>query len=77
MSLKQQIDNDIKKAMLAKEKDALRRLRALKCAILLAERTADLTALNDYISISWRWKALELFEIYAFRLKILYSINQY
>ena len=37
MSLKQQIDNDIKKAMLAKEKDALRTLRALKSAILLAE----------------------------------------
>lgn len=37
MSLKQQIDNDIKTAMLAKEKDALRTLRALKSAILLAE----------------------------------------
>lgn len=36
MSLKQQIDTDIKKAMLAKEKDTLRALRALKSAILLA-----------------------------------------
>lgn len=37
MSLKQTIDGDIKKAMLAKEKDELRALRAIKSMILLAE----------------------------------------
>lgn len=37
MSLKQQIDNDIKKAMLAKEKEALEALRSIKSSILLAE----------------------------------------
>jgi len=37
MSLKQQIEQDIKKAMLAKDKDELRALRAIKSQILLAE----------------------------------------
>ncbi|MEK6782793.1 MAG: GatB/YqeY domain-containing protein [Bacteroidota bacterium] len=37
MSLKQQIDNDIKAAMLAKNKDELTALRAIKSMILLAE----------------------------------------
>jgi uncharacterized protein YqeY len=37
MSLKQQIDNDIKKAMLAKNKEELEALRAIKSSILLAE----------------------------------------
>lgn len=37
MSLKQQIDNDIKQAMLAKNKEELEALRAIKSAILLAE----------------------------------------
>lgn len=37
MSLKQQIDADIKQAMLAKEQDALRALRSIKSQILLAE----------------------------------------
>ncbi|MCK5372351.1 MAG: GatB/YqeY domain-containing protein [Cyclobacteriaceae bacterium] len=36
MSLKEQIEADIKKAMLAKEKDDLRALRAIKSMILLA-----------------------------------------
>jgi uncharacterized protein YqeY len=40
MSLKAQIDADIKKAMLAQSKDELRALRAIKSMILLAE-TAD------------------------------------
>lgn len=35
MSLEQQINNDIKAAMLAKEKDKLNALRAIKSAILL------------------------------------------
>lgn len=37
MSLKQQIDADIKKAMLAKSKDELDALRSIKSMILLAE----------------------------------------
>jgi len=37
MSLKQQIDQDIKKAMLEKRKDELTALRAIKSAIRLAE----------------------------------------
>lgn len=37
MSLKQQIDTDIKAAMLAKNKDELTALRAIKSMILLAE----------------------------------------
>jgi uncharacterized protein YqeY len=37
MALKQQIEGDIKKAMLAKDKDALRALRAIKSLILLEE----------------------------------------
>lgn len=40
MSLKQTIDADIKKAMLAQNKDELRALRGIKSMILLAE-TAD------------------------------------
>jgi len=37
MSLKKQIESDIKQAMLAKDKDKLRALRAIKSSILLAE----------------------------------------
>jgi uncharacterized protein YqeY len=37
MSLKQQIDSDIKQAMLAKNKEALDALRSIKSMILLAE----------------------------------------
>jgi uncharacterized protein len=37
MSLKSQIDNDIKQAMLAKEKEKLEALRGIKSMILLAE----------------------------------------
>jgi uncharacterized protein YqeY len=37
MSLKQQIDGDIKKAMLAKNKEELEALRSVKSMILLAE----------------------------------------
>jgi uncharacterized protein YqeY len=37
MSLRQQIDGDIKKAMLAKSKDELEALRSIKSLILLAE----------------------------------------
>lgn len=48
MSLKQQIESDIKKAMLAKDKDELRALRGIKSMILLAEtekgQAGELTA---------------------------------
>jgi uncharacterized protein YqeY len=37
MSLKQQIDGDIKKAMLARDKEELEALRSIKSLILLAE----------------------------------------
>lgn len=37
MNLKQQIDNDIKEAMRAKDKDSLKALRAIKSLILLEE----------------------------------------
>ena len=37
MALKEQIEADIKKAMLAKDKDGLRALRGIKSLILLAE----------------------------------------
>ena len=37
MNLKQRIDNDIKQAMLARKKDELTALRAIKSMILLAE----------------------------------------
>jgi hypothetical protein len=43
MSLKQQIDNDIKKAMLAKNKEELEALRAIKSLILLAETDKSTT----------------------------------
>lgn len=48
MSLKQQIDNDIKAAMLAKNKEELEALRSIKSLILLAETekggSGDITA---------------------------------
>ena len=48
MGLKQQIDGDIKKAMLAKNKEELEALRAIKSLILLAETdkgsTGDISA---------------------------------
>lgn len=43
MSLKQQIDNDIKKAMLAKNKEELEALRSIKSMILLAETDKSAT----------------------------------
>jgi uncharacterized protein YqeY len=48
MSLKTQIDNDIKQAMLAKNKEELEALRSIKSMILLAETekgvSADITS---------------------------------
>lgn len=48
MSLKQQIDNDIKKAMLAKNKEELEALRSIKSLILLAE--TDKTSIGEISS---------------------------
>ena len=51
MTLKQQIDADIKQAMLARDQDKLRALRAVKSLILLEETkegaTGELTADQD------------------------------
>lgn len=44
MSLKQQIDADIKKAMLAKNKEELESLRSIKAMILLAETEKGVSA---------------------------------
>lgn len=44
MSLKQQIDGDIKKAMLARNKEELEALRSIKSMILLAETEKGVTA---------------------------------
>jgi uncharacterized protein YqeY len=44
MSLKTTIDNDIKKAMLAKNKEDLEALRSIKSMILLAETEKGVTA---------------------------------
>jgi uncharacterized protein len=44
MSLKQQIDADIKKAMLAKNKEELEALRGIKSLILLAETEKGVAA---------------------------------
>ena len=44
MSLRQQIDNDIKKAMLEKNKDELNALRSIKSLILLAETDKNASA---------------------------------
>ncbi len=44
MSLKEQIDGDIKKAMLAKNKDELMALRSIKSLILLAETEKSASA---------------------------------
>ena len=44
MSLKQQIDNDIKTAMLAKNKEELTALRSIKSMILLAETEKTATS---------------------------------
>src|SRR3954462_14817676 len=44
MSLKTQIDNDIKQAMLARNKEELEALRSIKSMILLAETEKGVTA---------------------------------
>ena len=44
MSLKQQIDTDIKNAMLARNKEELEALRSIKSLILLAETEKGIVA---------------------------------
>ena len=56
MSLKQQIDFDIKKAMLAKNKEELTALRSIKSAILLAE--TEKGAVGDILSEEVEMKLL-------------------
>ncbi|SDC86046.1 GatB/YqeY domain-containing protein [Niabella drilacis] len=70
MSLEQIINEDIKKAMLAKEEVALRSLRAIKAAILLAktaEGAKDSLSADDEIKlvqklVKQRKDSLEIFE---------------
>ncbi len=58
MSLKQQIDNDIKTAMLARSKDELTALRAIKSMILLAETDKSSTGeLNTEVESKLLMKA--------------------
>ncbi|MGJ7030748.1 GatB/YqeY domain-containing protein [Niabella hirudinis] len=70
MSLEQTINDDIKKAMLARQEVALRSLRAIKAAILLAktaEGAKDSLSADDEIKlvqklVKQRKDALEIFE---------------
>jgi uncharacterized protein YqeY len=70
MSLKEQIDGDIKKAMLSKNKDDLRALRAIKSLILLAESekgTKDQLDVNREMQIltkaaKQRKESIEIYE---------------
>jgi len=58
MSLKEQIDADIKKAMLNQLKDELRALRAIKSLILIAETEKGKTAqLSEEIEMNLLMKA--------------------
>lgn len=58
MSLKDQIDTDIKHAMLNKQKDELRALRAIKSLILLAEtEKGNKVELTDDVEIAILMKA--------------------
>jgi uncharacterized protein YqeY len=70
MALKEQIEGDIKKAMLAKDKDGLRALRSIKSLILLAETEKGASqALTSEIEIKLLQKASkqrkESAEVYA------------
>lgn len=70
MGLKQKIETDIKKAMLAKDQDALRALRSIKSLILLAETEkgskGDLTEEKEMQLLSkavkQRKESIEVFE---------------
>lgn len=60
MSLKEQVEADIKKAMLAKDKDALRALRGIKSLILLAEtEKGGIDALDKDAEIKLLTKAVK------------------
>lgn len=70
MSLKQHIETDIKKAMLAKDQDSLRALRSIKSLILLAETekgakgelTSDKEVQLLSKAVKQRKESIELFE---------------
>lgn len=70
MSLKQRIEADIKKAMLAKDQDSLRALRSIKSSILLAEtekgRQGELAEEKEMQllgkAVKQRKESIELFE---------------
>jgi len=57
MSLKSQIEDQIKKAMMAKDKDRLRALRAIKSQILLAETEKGAGELTEDTEIKLLQKA--------------------
>ena len=58
MSLKNQIDGDIKNAMLARDKDKLRALRAIKSLILLAETEKGVSeSLSEEVELKLLTKA--------------------
>ncbi len=60
MSLKEQIEADLKKAMLEKNKDDLRALRAIKSMILLAQTEKGATAeLNTDMEVKILQKAVK------------------
>ena len=60
MNLKEQIDSDIKKAMLSKQKDELRALRAIKSLILIAETEKGKQGpLNKEVEINLLMKAVK------------------
>ncbi|MDD2621759.1 MAG: GatB/YqeY domain-containing protein [Bacteroidales bacterium] len=51
MNLEEKINNDIKKAMLAKEKDKLNALRAIKSELLLLKTAKNPDEINDELEI--------------------------
>lgn len=59
MSLRKQVEADMKKAMLAKEKDKLKALRAVKSLILLAEKEENVEALTEEQEVKLLLKAVK------------------
>ena len=59
MSLRKQIEADMKTAMLAKEKDKLKALRAVKSLILLAEKEDNVEALTTDQEVKLLLKAVK------------------
>ncbi|MCP4521875.1 MAG: GatB/YqeY domain-containing protein [Cytophagales bacterium] len=59
MSLRKQVEADMKKAMLAKEKDKLKALRAIKSLILLAEKEENVETLTEEQEVKLLLKAVK------------------